>query len=130
MLTHVCWLGAAAAAVCVAAAAGENAPLEAGWGVCSMLRALELLKYTWTGFNPEVYKTFMAWVDRVIMIPSCIYQANYQSWAFLNNWHSTVAELKAQLAAMRGDKVLWREALEQAEAVFDSCERGRAACRG
>lgn len=98
---------------------GQNAPLVAGWGGTSMLRALELLKYTWPGFTPELFDRFMAFMDRLIMVPTCIGQREYQGWKFKNNWHSTIAELKAQLAVMRGDKALWQAALKQAQEVMD-----------
>jgi len=99
----------------------------------------------------------MAFMDRLIMVPTCIGQVGtvtmqiashapytdvmsvlprgvangrmhsprpqreYQGWKFKNNWHSTIAELKAQLAVMRGDKALWQAALKQAQEVMDFC---------
>lgn len=49
-------------------------------------------------------------------------QPGYQNWSFKNNWHSTIAELKGQLAVMRGNSSLWTEAIQQIKQVMDFCE--------
>ncbi|GBF98426.1 hypothetical protein Rsub_10491 [Raphidocelis subcapitata] len=96
---------------------GQNGPLEAGWGVASMARSAELLKYTWPGWHPKVETAFLSWVDRVIM-PNL--KSNSLNHLPLGNWHTTVAEAKAQLAIFKGDTALFAEALSDWQRVIDS----------
>lgn len=57
----------------------NNAPLEAGWGIASMARCVELLKYTYPGWDPALEKQFLRFVDHVIM--PCFY---WEGGAWLN----------------------------------------------
>eukprot|EP00775_Hariotina_reticulata_P008807 gene8807-8986_t len=97
--------------------AGKNAPLEAGWGVDSMARSVELLKCTWPGWNAELEGRFLSWVNRLIMP-----QLNNEMLERLPlaNWQTTVAECKAQLAILTGNKALWEDALRWWHRVFDA----------
>lgn len=89
---------------------GQNAPLESAWGIAAMARAAELLKHTWadgwakSGAEAPLFR----WVDRVIM-PNLRSEA--MSRLPLGNWHTAVAEAKAQLAVLRDDRALFAEAL-------------------
>ena len=73
-----------------------------------MARAAELLKWTWPAWPPALEAAFNRWVTRVIL-------PNLRSEALarlpLGNWHTAVAEAKAQLAVLRGDRRLFDEAL-------------------
>jgi hypothetical protein len=48
----------------------ENGPLEAGWGVAAVAKALELLRYkpAFTGFDSTVRTRFITWF-RTVLLP-------------------------------------------------------------
>ncbi|KIZ03532.1 secreted protein [Monoraphidium neglectum] len=96
---------------------GQNAPLEAGWGVDSMTRSAELLKYTWPGWTKELETTYIKWVNKLIM-PQL--RNEILSRLPLGNWHSTVAECKMQFAIFTDDRPLFEEALYDWRRVMDA----------
>lgn len=98
--------------------AGENAPLEGGWAIASMARAAELLKYTDKQWNPEVEKLFLKWVEEKIE-PRMNSMVRKQYYAWHNNWHTTIAEAKLQLAILRDDAVGFDEMIAYYERIID-----------
>jgi len=81
---------------------GDNGPLEAGWGLASMSKALELLRYKqqtatnkpWDLYKQEgqrVYDDYVQWVTTV-MLPQMDAYTKKNEPNSLANWHSTIAE--------------------------------------
>ena len=106
---------------------GDNAPLEAGWGVCSMARAAELLKYS---TSKEVVKswqeveiTFYRWLDTIIM--PVLNKADLWRWNIIGNWHFTILCAKAQIAILRNDVQLFHDVVNKYKEVLP-----RAICNG
>jgi len=81
----------------------RNGPLEAGWGIASMSKALELLRFKqWAGYTQRgqaVYNRFTSWVNTV-MLPQMDHYVDQQTpnaianndQNVLGNWHSTIAD--------------------------------------
>ena len=85
---------------------GDNAPLEAAWGICSMARAAELLRYAkdksvrdeWAKFQ----KVFFVWVD-VVMTPP-LFNKDVWRWEPKSNWHYSILCARMQLAILRDNR--------------------------
>lgn len=88
---------------------GTNAPLETAWGICSLVRAAEILKYKWNDEwkKENVEYAFIKWIDNV-MIPNLLtrYQ-EIKKWK--NNWILTILEALMQIYIFKGDveKLNW-----------------------
>lgn len=69
---------------------------ESGWGVASMARSAELLKYTWPGWPADLEARFVAWVSRLVLP-----QLNHEILERLPqaNWQATVAGARVGGAA-------------------------------
>lgn len=97
---------------------GRNAPLEGAWAVASMARAAELLKHTDRDWDPEIEKRFLAWVaTRIEPEMNKMVWWHYSTWN--NNWHTTIAEAKLQLAILRDDDKGFLDMLRYYERIVD-----------
>ena len=77
---------------------GSNAPLELGWGVCSLARCAEILKHSYDKWDTcDVERAFTKFVD-AIALPKL---RTKLSWT--NNWQTTICEARLQLAIFRDD---------------------------
>lgn len=77
---------------------GSNAPLELGWGVCSLVRAAEILKWTypqWTSCDNDAVNLF---IDTIAM-PKLT-----KKLGWTNNWQLTICEARLQIAIFRDDR--------------------------
>lgn len=85
---------------------GDNAPLEAAWGACSLARAAELVKYytdqrvkqQWS----KVENTFIKWLNSVI-IP-VLQTSSIWKWNVIGNWHFSIICARMQIAIFKEDK--------------------------
>lgn len=88
---------------------GNNGPLVASWGACSMARAAELLKHSespairdeWT----KMEHAWLTWVDTRIM-PN-LRQPDLWRWSLIGNWHTSILCARMQLAILREDHAEW-----------------------
>jgi hypothetical protein len=76
-------LAAAAAAAIVVSFPRENGPLEAGWGIAAMARALELVRSQDTS---GVISSFLTWVNRYPMQDMLYYTVDLTSKNLPNTW--------------------------------------------
>lgn len=76
---------------------GSNAPLELGWGGCSLVRAAEILRYTYPGWTPADKAAIDRFIDS-IMLPKL---RTKLGWT--NNWQTTICEARLQIAIFRDD---------------------------
>jgi hypothetical protein len=76
---------------------GSNAPLELGWGGCSLVRAAEILKHTYPQWSSSDEATFNRFIDK-IMLPKL---RTKLGWT--NNWQTTICEARLQIAIFRDD---------------------------
>ncbi|KAF6262671.1 chondroitin AC/alginate lyase [Scenedesmus sp. NREL 46B-D3] len=85
----------------------ENGPLEAGWGIAAMARALELVRSRdTTGVIPR----FISWVNKVPMQDMLYYTVNLTSKNLPNqygNWHSTLAEAYMALGVLGNNRTMY-----------------------
>lgn len=77
---------------------GSNAPLELGWGGCSLVRAAEILRYTWPQWSAAHLAAMNRFIDR-LMLPKLKIRLGWT-----NNWQTTICEARLQVAIFRDDK--------------------------
>lgn len=85
---------------------GDNAPLEAAWGACSLARAAELIKYhtdpkvqnQWL----QVESVFVKWLNNII-IP-VLQTRSIWKWNVIGNWHFSIICARMQIAIFKEDK--------------------------
>lgn len=99
---------------------GSNAPLEIGWGVCSLVRAAEILKYTYTKWKPDAVNKF---IDRIAM-PKL-----RKKLGWTNNWQITICEARLQIAIFRDDRAEFDWVVSEYHRIFKEYVRadGRTA---
>jgi hypothetical protein len=84
---------------------GDNAPLEASWGICSMNRAAELIKHypnaaivsEWKKVEPSYFK----WLDNIIM--PVVRSQHVWKWPIVGNWHFSILCARLQTAILRNN---------------------------
>lgn len=97
---------------------GRNAPLEAGWGIASMARSVELLKYTYSGWNGGLEAQFLRFVDALIM--PCLNSPTFRVMSTgVGNWHTTNCEAKMQLAILRENRATFNEQISEYKRYID-----------
>jgi hypothetical protein len=77
---------------------GTNAPLECGWGGCSMARAAEIIKHCYGKWDTKYEAEFNSFLDKII-IPNL-----KKKLGWTNNWQLTICEARLQIAIYRNDK--------------------------
>jgi hypothetical protein len=85
----------------------QNGPLEAAWGVSSMAKALELLRYKpWPGYKPAVVDSFVSWVEA-----TSIPQFNWyiRGNTFYSNWHASIGEALMSYALLTNNRTRYDE---------------------
>eukprot|EP00878_Enallax_costatus_P000309 GHUV01000382.1.p1 GENE.GHUV01000382.1~~GHUV01000382.1.p1 ORF type:complete len:631 (+),score=126.39 GHUV01000382.1:267-2159(+) len=91
---------------------GENGPLEAGWGIACMARALEMLRGVkpGSGIAPNLNKRFVEWVKAYGLKQMKWYTDVITKKAIENgkiatygNWHATIAEAMMSVAILSSD---------------------------
>lgn len=103
---------------------GDNAPLEAAWGVASMTRSFEIVKYNVGQEYKErasgVQHRYVNWVTRLLM-PHLRGETNQHKlkWPY-NNWHTSIVEARLQFALLRDDlkEVNW--CIDEYKRIFDT----------
>lgn len=91
---------------------GSNAPLELGWGGCSLVRAAEILRHTypqWSAANTETVNRF---ID-TLMMPKL---RTRLGWT--NNWQTTICEARLQVAIFRDDNAELEWAITEYKRIF------------
>lgn len=98
---------------------GSNAPLECAWGGCVMVRGIELLKYTYPGWNKEFEKLFNSFLDKII-IPNL--ENRYKEIVkWNNNWVLTIQEARIQIAIFKEDRTTFNTMIEEFKKSFNCC---------
>jgi hypothetical protein len=84
---------------------GNNAPLEAAWGVASMSRACELVKYVYKSkWKKGVETSYITWVRKLLLPHLKGETERYKlNWGFFNNWHTSITEARMQFALLTDD---------------------------
>jgi hypothetical protein len=86
---------------------GSNAPLECGWGGCSMVRAAEILKHSCPLWGPKIDVPFQKFLDKIIL-------PNLKApLGWTNNWQTTICEARMQIAIFRNDKAEFDWAIKE-----------------
>lgn len=90
---------------------GNNAPLTAGWAVCSMARAAELLKYSpmWRDWQ-VIEVAFFRWLNTVVI--KTLQEPSIWRWGFHNNWHFTIVCARMQVAILLENHTEWAWAVQ------------------
>jgi len=85
---------------------GDNAPLEASWGICSMNRAAELIKHCRDAVVVAEWKkiesTYFKWLDAVIM--PVVKAQHVWKWPITGNWHFSILCARLQTAILRDNE--------------------------
>jgi hypothetical protein len=82
---------------------GLNAPLEVGWGGTCIVKAVEILKYSFKGWNIDFEIRFKTFIDK-IFIPNLRTRYNeIKKWN--NNWILTIQECLLQIALFKDDMI-------------------------
>lgn len=85
---------------------GANAPLEGAWGVCSLSRACEIIKYMYPKWRSDVGLRYEQFVKKLIMPHLRGDTEKYKlNWGFYNNWHTSIIEARLQFAILTDDEV-------------------------
>jgi len=83
---------------------GSNAPLEAAWGTAAMVKAAELLKYTWPGWDRSgVEARYNKWLDALILP----YLIKPLGWDQRQNWGLSICEARLMTAIFRDKNPLY-----------------------
>ncbi|KAF8067393.1 MER3 [Scenedesmus sp. PABB004] len=106
----------------------ENGPLEAGWGVAAMARALELLRHK---APSGLVAKFVGWVNAVPMKDMDYYVDVVSAQSVPNlwgNWHSTVAEAFMAVGILADDRGRYAKGVRVFQAtVADYLKWGKGA---
>jgi Alginate lyase len=83
----------------------ENGPLEAGWGLVTMAKSMELLKYTYK-LPANVETDFVAFVRAILMPNLSHFDADGRLTRFpaKGNWGTTILQARLQMAIFTEDK--------------------------
>jgi hypothetical protein len=101
---------------------GSNAPLEAAWGITALVRATELLKYTWNGWNgstSETEKHLIAFIDK-LMWPVLTTRYN-EIIRWKNNWILTIIEALLQISIFKNDLKTFNKYIKDYRDVCTCC---------
>jgi hypothetical protein len=88
---------------------GSNAPLELGWGVCSLVRAAEILRYSYPKW---VVGDLNRFIDKIAM-PKLT-----KKLGWTNNWQTTICEARLQIAIFRDDRAEFDWAVAEYRRIF------------
>lgn len=103
---------------------GDNAPLEAAWGTCSLARAAELIKHAthhpelvkgWKCIEPAFYK----WIDTIMMTP--LKRQDIWKWPIQGNWQFSIICARMQLAILREDEQEFKWAVQAYKQLLPKC---------
>lgn len=98
---------------------GSNAPLEVAWGAACMVRAFELLKYTYPLWCSGFERRFNRLIDK-IFLPNLRNRYNeIKRWN--NNWILSMLEALMQIALFRDDRSEYLRLIEEYKGVLPSC---------
>jgi hypothetical protein len=90
---------------------GSNAPLEMAWGSTCIIRAFELLKYTYPKLSIEAERQFNIYIDKFVLPTLKSRYNEIQKWN--NNWILTIQEALMQIALFRNDVKEFNILIEQ-----------------
>ena len=91
----------------VAGQSSQNAALVWAWAMASWLKTLELLKYTYSGYDALLEKNVLAMLTRLNIESvwnSVLAPTSYSSVLVVGNWHTSIIEAKLYLALLKNDK--------------------------
>jgi hypothetical protein len=92
---------------------GSNAPLELGWGTCSLVRAAEILRYTYPKWNSKDNAAAVnKFIDNIAM-PKLT-----KKLGWTNNWQITICEARLQIAIFRDDRAEFDWAVSEYRRIF------------
>lgn len=91
---------------------GSNAPLELGWGGCSLVRAAEILKHTYPQWSVTDEAAINKFIDNIVM-PKL---RTKLGWT--NNWQTTICEARLQIAIFRDDRIEFDWAITEYKRIF------------
>lgn len=93
---------------------GRNMPLEAGWGVASMAKSAELLKWTWDAWPRKVEERWLSFYHNVLQ--------RWVEWDYKGhsgNWETSCQEAKMMVALLRDDRAEFERAAGYFQHLFD-----------
>lgn len=100
---------------------GENAPIEAAWGIASMARSCELLKYTYPKWNLSLESTWINWVKKLLLPHLRGETEKYKlNWGFFNNWHTSITEARLQFGLLCNDLTEINWCIKRYTEIFSS----------
>jgi hypothetical protein len=103
---------------------GDNAPLEAAWGIASMAMAAELLKYSKAQQKyASIEPNFTKWITDT-MLPA-LNEPSVWRWKIKNNWHFSILFARAQLAILFDDSTTFNQVFNQYKTILP-----QAICQG
>lgn len=98
---------------------GSNAPLEISWGATCIVRACELLKYTFNGWTKDFEQRLNKFID-AIFIPNLRNRySEIKKWN--NNWILTIQEALLQIALFRDDRPEFNRLLNEFKDTISRC---------
>jgi len=80
---------------------GTNAPLEAAWGTAAMVKAGELLKHLWAGWDKASEARYVKWLDDIILP----WLTKPLGWDNRNNWGLSMCEARLMISIFRDGAV-------------------------
>jgi hypothetical protein len=98
---------------------GSNAPLEIAWGSNCFVRACELLKYTYSGWDSK-FETRMNKLIEKICLPNLLQRYDeIRRWK--NNWILTITEALIQIALFKNDHNNFEKYIEEYKKNVVAC---------
>jgi hypothetical protein len=98
---------------------GSNAPLEIAWGATCIVRAFEILKYTYSGWCLQFEKRLNNMIDK-LFLPNLRNRYNeIRKWN--NNWILTIIEALMQIALFRNDRQEYTRLIIEYKNILPSC---------
>lgn len=98
---------------------GSNAPLEVAWGATCIVRACELLKYTYDGWKQDFEQRFNKFIDTIFMPNLLNRYTEIKRWN--NNWILTMQEALMQIALFRDDRSEFQRILNEFRDTLPKC---------
>jgi len=90
---------------------GLNAPLESAWGSTALIRSAELLKYTWSGWTPDLEKKINNFLTNII-VPNL--KGRYLEISlWYSNWILVILEALIQIAIFRNSVIDFQWAVSE-----------------
>lgn len=98
---------------------GANAPLETAWGVTCIVRAFEILKYTYNEWCSPFETRLNKMIDR-LFLPNLKNRYNeIRKWN--NNWILTILEALMQISLFRNDKLEYTRLIDEYKSILPTC---------